>query len=149
MSAGAPSRPPRYSSVVGLPKLEGESRKRAIEDPGPSWREWFYSSFMKTWLVLGFLILDSWAALTWAQPLNVPAMAGSVAAAAYGEFLLWRFLWYNPDREEDRRNRSARARWLHPVRFGRWTPQHQRMKQGLDPFSSRPRPAPISKSESR
>lgn len=114
-----------------------EERKRALEHPGPTWREFFFYDFMKVWLVLGFLIVDVWAVGAFAQPFNPAAMLLSLVALLYGEFLLYRFLWYRPgDSEATRSARRAgfRPTWSRPVAFGRWTPEADRARSGRDPY---------------
>ena len=55
-------------------------------------------------------------------------------AAIYLELLLYRFLWYRPDPEEGYRATAFRPTWLRPVRYGRWTPEAFRAREGKDPF---------------
>ncbi|MGC2289525.1 MAG: hypothetical protein WA688_06685, partial [Thermoplasmata archaeon] len=102
-SAPPPPPPPQYRSMGFLPKLEGPLRDQAIRDPGPTWGEWLIGPFAKVWVVLGFFVVDSWIFVLWAAPFNALAMVASLAGALYLEFLLWRFLWFAPDREEDLR----------------------------------------------
>ncbi len=134
--AVAPGTAPKVKSGRYLPKLEGEARDEALREPGPSWRDWFYSSFMKTWLALSFFILDTWVALTWAVPFQPVPLVLTFVAALYVEFLFWQWLWHSPDREEDRQRQPFRRTWTRPTRFGRWTPQYRRLRAGVDPFGS-------------
>ena len=129
---------PKYRTSGYFPKLEGPLRQRAIEDPGPTWGEWLIGSFAKVWLALGFLVVDSWILVRWVMPFNAGALAASLAAATYLEFLLWQYLWYAPDREEDLKNVPFRPRWDHLTRFGRWTPQARRLREGQDPYEAAP-----------
>jgi hypothetical protein len=135
---GAPVPPPapRYRSVGYLPKLEGPVRERALADPGPSWREWLTGPFAKVWLALGFFIVDSWIVVLWSVPLDAAALGLTLVVAFYLEFLLWRYLWFAPDRDDDLRNLPFRPSWTQPVRFGRWTPQAGRLRAGQDPYDS-------------
>jgi hypothetical protein len=41
-----------------LKKLEGEERKRAIEDPGKSWRQWAREDLARYWYVVLCLFVD-------------------------------------------------------------------------------------------
>jgi hypothetical protein len=98
-----------------------EEKRRALEDPGPSWKEWLLQSAAKWWIGLGVLVLDAMLVVEfldlgghWLVYL-VPALAGAV----YAEFLLWRVLWYIP---AEMRRRFVRT-WYRPVPYGRWTPE--------------------------
>lgn len=138
----------------GLPRIDAETRRRAIEDPGPTWREWFFYDFLKVWVALGFLIVDSWVATVWLDPFDPYGMAASLLVALYLEILAYRYLWYRPG-EAGRSTRyvfvplwSTRARggragevaersrrnWFTPRPFGRWTPEADRVRLGLAPF---------------
>jgi hypothetical protein len=132
----ASSPPPRYRTTGYLPKLEGPLRERALQDPGPTWGEWLVGPFAKVWLALGYFIVDTWVFLTWTAPFNAAGLVLSLAAALYLEFLLWRYFWYAPDREEDLRHLPFRPSWTRVTRFGRWTPQAQRLRAGEDPYES-------------
>ncbi len=133
----SPSPPrPQYRSTGYLPKLEGPLRDQALQDPGPTWAEWLVGSFAKVWLALGYFVVDTWICLTWATPFNPTGLALSLAAALYLEFLLWRYFWYAPDREEDLRTLPFHPSWSRLTRFGRWTPQSQRLRAGEDPYES-------------
>jgi hypothetical protein len=112
------SRPPGT-----FPRLEGAERPAAVNAPGPSWREYFYFSFAKAWALLAFAILDAWVVASWLQPLNAPGLALSLAGALYLEFLLYRYLWYEPGPEERLSRGQFRPRWNRPTRLGRWTPE--------------------------
>lgn len=41
-----------------MKKLEGEERKRAIEDPGKSWRQWAREDLARYWYVVLCLFVD-------------------------------------------------------------------------------------------
>lgn len=115
-----------------FPRPTEEERRRALADPGPSWSEWFYWSFLKTWVVLGFLIGDVFVIATWGEPLNLAGMIPSLVLATYAEILGYQYLWYRP-RMPSRSHRRVEFRrtWLRPVPYGRWTPEAARVKQGL------------------
>ncbi len=128
------SSPPEVGPF-GLPKLAGDERSEALAEPGASWRDWFYWSFLKVWIGgLGFFILDVWVAASWLSPLDVPALVLSLAGALYLEVLAFRWLWYRPDPERERATAPFRPTWLRLRRYGRWTPETQRILAGLDPF---------------
>jgi hypothetical protein len=105
-------------------------KQEAIAEPGPPWKEWFLFSGAKTWVVLGFFIIDSWIVASWLSPPNLLAMGLSLAGAIYVEFLLYSYLWerWNPER-------GARAtKPFHPNfrrlrEVGRWTPEGSRAKR--------------------
>ena len=118
---------------LGLGDLDEETRAKAVAAEGPSWREWFYFEFLKVWIALALLIVDSWIVAGWSDPLNPVGLAATLAPAIYLEFLLYRYLWYrpNPERADEREFRRTIVR---PVRFGRWTPEAWRAREGRDAF---------------
>lgn len=123
---------PKLSSALRLEPIDDETRQKAIADPGPSWKEWFYTDFLKVWTVLGFLIVDGWVLASWFQPLNLVGLVPSIVLSLYLELLAYRYLWYRP---KVNRSKGAFSRdWLHPVPFGRWTPEAARVRAGLEPI---------------
>ncbi|HYK94072.1 MAG TPA: hypothetical protein VEY07_08560 [Thermoplasmata archaeon] len=128
-----------------LPRLDGEERQKAIEDPGPSWREWFFFSFAKVWTLLAFFIIDVFVFVTFADPFVVWALVPSMALAIYGEYLLYEFLWFRPPLEKiSEWRREFHPTWFRPVRFGRWTVEGERVRAGgpLLPPGEEPYPDP-------
>lgn len=133
---------PKYGNVGFLPKLEGPDRERTLKEPGPTWREWLLTSFASIWTLLGFLTIDVWGVVQWLGPSGAGAAGGytgvgiavTLVGLTYLEFLLWRFLYYHPSREDDLARLPFRRSWLVPVRFGLWTPEARRLRQGYDPF---------------
>ncbi|MEM0129371.1 MAG: small VCP/p97-interacting protein [Thermoplasmata archaeon] len=102
-----------------------EEKRRAREEPGPSWHDWLYFQAFKWWLVIVFLILDSWVTVQLLEMGAIWAIAPALAASVYAEYLLYACLWYRPDPEEPRRRRGVpfrRSLWR-PVEMGRWTPE--------------------------
>ena len=120
--------------AFGIPPGEEEQKKRSVAEPGPAWREWFYFEFVKVWGILGLLVADSWLAVTFAVPLNLPVLVAGLAVAFYLEFLLYRFLWYRPDPEESYQRDGFRRTWTRPAQFGRWTTEAWRAREGLNPM---------------
>ncbi|MCI4336877.1 MAG: hypothetical protein L3K17_06755 [Thermoplasmata archaeon] len=119
-----------------LPRLTGEARRRALAEPGPSWSEWFYRSFARTWIVLGFFILDVFIIATWGAPLNLLVMVSALVLAIYGEFLLYEYLWYQPRERRHHRPRTPgpfRPTWLRPVEYGRWSADAALIRAGKLP----------------
>jgi hypothetical protein len=107
---------------LGRPPPTPEERQAAIDDPGIPWRDWFYFSFLKPWVGLGFLTVDAFVAGSAAEAHSLPGLAVGIAVALYLEFLLYRALWVRPSPTEDR-SVPFRASWYRPVRVGRWTPE--------------------------
>jgi hypothetical protein len=96
-----------------------EEKRRALEDPGPSWSEWWYQSASKWWIGLAFFIADAWLVVECLDLGNIYLIGPVLLGAIYVEFLLTRYLWYTPS--EVRRNRKFRRTWYRPVPYGRWT----------------------------
>jgi len=117
------------------PRPNPDERKKALDHPGPSWSEWFYGSFLRVWIVLGFLVVDSWVAGYWVESGQYGGILPSLAVAIYLEFLGYQYLWHRPreDPSQSVRSDEAPRRWLHPVEFGRWTPEGERVRAGLPP----------------
>lgn len=122
---------PASGKPLSIPKLEGTDRVAALAEPGASWREYFYYSFAKAWGVLGFAIVDTWIAAIWVQPLQAAPLFFSLAGALYLEFLFFRYLWYRPGPDDSASTGSFHPTWTRPVRFGRWTPEAERVRRGL------------------
>ncbi|MCI4325304.1 MAG: hypothetical protein L3K00_05435 [Thermoplasmata archaeon] len=97
-------------------------REAAVAHPGLPWREWFYFSFLKVWIGLGFLILDALIAAEFAELRNLLGLVLGLVVAVYLEFLAYRLLWTRPGPEEER-STPYQPTWYRPVRFGRWTPE--------------------------
>jgi hypothetical protein len=117
------------------PGLDEEARKRALADPGPSWRDWFYYEFAKVWTALGFFIVDALIIASFLQPLQLQFMLPILAAALYGEFYAFRYLWARlPAEKVTRSGRPFKRSWLTPFAYGRWTPEGERARAGLEPL---------------
>jgi hypothetical protein len=109
------------------------AKERALRDPGPGWREWFLFSGAKTWVVLGFFIIDSWLFAFWFSPFNAAGMVLSLVAAVYLEFLAYRYLWYRWNPEHSQTSGPFRPSLLRPREVGLWTPEAALAKQGKLP----------------
>lgn len=130
------------TKVPLFPKLSGEARRRALEEPGPSWSEWFYRSFARAWIVLLYLILDVFLISEFGAPLDVPALIASLPLATYGEYLLYQYLWHTPGtRRHHRGPEGFRPTWLRPVEYGRWTAEAALVKAGQLPAYEPDQPA--------
>lgn len=113
-----------------------DEKRLALQDPGPSWRQWFLYKGAKAYVILAYLILDSWVVAWFLLPFTwlglaffVPVLIGSV----YLEILLYLYLWYRPSPEVFRRHRlrgDLHPTWNRPVRFGRWTPEAADVRAG-------------------
>src|SRR5580693_9954310 len=134
-AATPPAPPPGALRSGMLPRPTVEERQQALEHPGPTWKEWFYRSFLKVWIPLGFLIVDSWIVGYWVeahQPIGIPP---SLVAALYLEYLGFLYLWYRPRDDPSHSVRGERRRrWIYPVEFGRWTTEGERVRAGLPPY---------------
>ena len=114
--------------------LDDETYARAVAEPGPTWREYLYYEFLKVWILLGFFIVDVFLAVSWLEPLNVAALVASLVAAFYLEFLAYRYLWYRPDLDTLNPRAPFHRTLTRPVQYGRWTPEADRVRNGLSPF---------------
>jgi hypothetical protein len=107
---------------LGQPPATEDERKAAIADPGVPWRDWFYFSFLKPWVAVGFLTVDALIAGAAAEAHSALGGGLGLVAAVYLEFLAYRVLWTRPDVAEERTTPFQRS-WYRPVRIGRWTPE--------------------------
>ncbi|MGI0139999.1 MAG: hypothetical protein ACREBT_02455 [Thermoplasmata archaeon] len=107
-----------------LETVEDEKR-RALAEKGPSWRDWLFFEAFKWWMVIAYLAVDGWIVTGWLESGSYWAIAPSIAAAIYVEFLMFQFLWHRADLEETYRHgrEPFRASWFRPVEIGRWTPE--------------------------
>ena len=110
-----------------------QGKEKALEDPGPGWKEWFLFHGAKTWVVLGFFVIDSWVFAYWLTPFVAVAMGLSLAAALYLEILAYRYLWYRWNPENSQSSGPFRPTLLRPREVGRWTPEAVLAKQGKLP----------------
>jgi hypothetical protein len=114
-----------------FPRVDKETRKQALAEPGPSWREYFYYSFAKVWTVLAFFIIDSFDVVTFAVPFNPAAIVGTLILVVYAEFLLYEYLWHRPSEPVRGRLRQPfHATWYRPFPYGRWTEEADLIREG-------------------
>lgn len=107
-------------------------KKAALDDPGPPWKEWFLRSALKWYAGLGFLILDGWLLSYWLIYGLYLGIVPSLVAALYAEYLVWQCLWYRPEVfRRGKSHRRAHSRWVHPVPYGRWTPEAEDVRAGI------------------
>jgi hypothetical protein len=107
-----------------------EEKRRALAEPGPSWREWWFFHASKWYVVLGLLVVDVWVVGSWLEIGQVAAALISLPLLFYGDLLLYRYLYYRPDLEVRRRRPAFHRTWLRPVEFGRWTPEAELLRAG-------------------
>ena len=129
---------PSTSRFFGVNRPDPETKAKALEDPGASWREFVYFELAKVWIALSLFILDSWLVVFWWETPYPLLAAPTLALAIYGEFLLYRYLWYQPDPEKEYLRKEFHATWLRLTRYGRWTPEAWRIRDGRDPFGEPP-----------
>ncbi len=107
-----------------------EEKRRALADPGPSWREWWFHHAAKWYVLLGLLIGDLWLVTLGVETGGLAFALVALIGLLYGEFLLYRFLWYRPRDEGRHAAGSFRPTFLRPVRYGRWTPEADYVRAG-------------------
>ncbi len=108
-------------SQSDLPPEVREEMELARQDPGPTWRQWFFFSAAKWWLGLAFLVVDVWilvSALTYG-PLTLLLLV----VAVYAEIFTWQYLWHRPEGRSQSAKGARRMWWIRPVAVGRWTPE--------------------------
>lgn len=110
-----------------IPESYYRERRRALAEAGPNWRTWTFQTGLKPYLILLFVIVDAWIVLSWVAVGSWAGLVVSLVAAAYLEFLLYRYLWTRPSPEEPRPFRRSFSR---PVWAGRWTPEGDRIRAG-------------------
>ncbi len=119
---------------AGLARVAEENR-RAIQDPGPSWKEWFLYHGAKWWVLVAFLVVDSWVVTGWFS-YGAISTSGAVFAALsltlaiYLELLIYRLLWRRPPEDSARRSRRFRPGWTALREVGLWTPEAARFRSG-------------------
>jgi len=129
---------PQFRVVVDQVAAE---KKAALEDPGPSWKEWALHSALKWYIALGLLTLDGLLIDFWIVS-GVDLGLLTIVPALYGEYLLWQYLWHRPQEATPGQQRRVRpSRWIHPVRYGRWTPEADLARKGELVPSDQPSPA--------
>ena len=128
-----PEEPPEFDEATKQ-RIEtvAEEKRRALAEPGASWRDWLFFQAFKWWLVIAILVVDSWIAAAWVEVGSYVGLVLSLVVAIYFEFLLFQYLWYRPDPEAPRlRKGEFRPTWVRPVEVGRWTPEAVLAKRGV------------------
>lgn len=111
----------------GLEELDAQKR-RALLDPGPSWKQWFFYDAAKWWIGVGFLIVDVLAAGSWfaGGALSTTTAVEAVLTLVpllYVEALLYLYLWRHPSDADLVRHGPFRPSWKALREVGRWTPE--------------------------
>lgn len=118
-----------YAFAAQIDRVEAE-KQAARDAPDIPWRVWWYQSGSKWYVVLGFLIVDVWVVGTALSYGLGVLLFVCVAGATYAEFLLYRYLYYEPDPDGPRRPGPFRRSWTRPVEFGRWTEEGAARRAG-------------------
>ena len=89
--------------VTTFRRLEGEERKKAIEEPGKSWKQWAREDLARYWYVILCLFVDIMLNLTFVEAYsryggtyNLILAVISLAAlvpAAYVEYMIYKRLF--------------------------------------------------------
>jgi hypothetical protein len=122
--------PEEEAAVVDQMNLVNEEKLQALRHPGPTWREWFFFDASRWWVGLMLFIGDSWIIAIWIGYGSLLGLVGSMALAAYAEYLLWQYLWHRPEHHLSRSTGGFKRTWYRPVPFGRWTPEGEAFRAG-------------------
>jgi hypothetical protein len=132
-------RPPTHHWYDGFrPPLSSEEKAQALADPGPTWRQYFFWEFVRWWAILFFLVVDVWVVVLFTNPLFVPGLVAGLIGVTYGEFLLYEYLWRRPNPDRESLRTEFHRTWYRPFRFGRWTPEAEDARNGIDFGKARP-----------
>lgn len=123
----------------GLSRIEAE-KQRALDDPGPSWHDWWYYSASRWYVVLVFFVVDAWIVGSFLSDGYLAILF--TAVAIYLEVLLYQYLYYRPRGERRRRGETFRRTWYRPFEFGRWTPEGAALRAGGGRVPSEAIPSP-------
>jgi hypothetical protein len=123
------------SRFYGMPKLTGKEREEALAEAGPTWTQYFEREFLKWCWGLVVIVVDALLIATFLSPLDLAAMIPALALVTYLQFLGFRYLWYRPDPDRESWHTEFHRTWLRPSRFGIWTPEADRLREGKTPFA--------------
>jgi hypothetical protein len=125
MDPGSSSGPPPKARRNPLipERLKGDERQKALEEPGPSWKEWALTSGLKGYVVFGLLLLDALLLVSFEE---APGdwKWGALAVLPfllYANFLILAYLWAKPPDPHGPRKKFAPS-LRHPFLVGRWHP---------------------------
>ncbi len=112
--------------------LSPEERKRSIDTPGTPWKEWFFATALKPWVILGLLLSEGLGLLSVYVAVNGALQAVTIilfVLSIYADVLLWNLLWRVPSPDEWKSGKFTNYRWQ-PFKVGRWTPEYPVWKSG-------------------
>jgi hypothetical protein len=123
--------------LVPLPRRPNpDERKKALEDPGVPWGIWFYRTFLKVWIPLGFLIVDVWVVGYFLEAGEPYLALASLPVCLYLNYVGFAYCYAHPGTDASRSIRSEfRPTPLRPFEYGRWTPEGERIRAGLPPLA--------------
>lgn len=124
---GAKEDPEEVARFWAAQERTEEEKRSALAEKGPPWKEWWFYSASKWYVILLFLVGDVWALVTWLDS-GASYLALVLLALVYLEFLLYQYLYYRAPAPSRRRGASFRRTWYRPVEFGRWTPERERAR---------------------
>ncbi|MGA7477213.1 MAG: hypothetical protein WBW47_08425 [Thermoplasmata archaeon] len=119
-----------------------DEKARALQEPGPGWRTWFFQRALRGYYLLGMLIVNVQIVVAWYEAASVTGLVVSLAVAIYLEFLLYRYLWYRPPYEAPPPRGRFRPTWTRPVEYGRWTPEADLVRAGVPIYRGEEGPSP-------
>jgi hypothetical protein len=119
-----------------------QEKARALEEPGPSWRTWWFQRGLRGYYLLGMLIVDVQVVVGWYEVGSAVGLFASLVAAVYLEFLLYRYLWYRPRADATPPRGRFRPTWVRPAEYGRWTPEADLVRAGHPIYRSEEGPSP-------
>lgn len=131
--------------LLGIKPPSEEERKKALEEKGPSWREWAFQTGLKPYVGLGLLVGDGLvlASLEEAPVLWVKWMTFvAVPFLIYLDLLAYLFLWAAPP--DPLPKKSFHPTLFHPFLVGRW---HSSRVKTLRRMAQRSRPDEVSPEE--
>jgi hypothetical protein len=104
----------------------GPTPERSAHPPVPSttWREYFYRTFLRVWVLCFFFVGDVWLVAEWLFPwrsINLVLIVIALSIASYLEFLAYEYLWYEPGDASRSTREPFRRGWMRPVPWGRWS----------------------------
>lgn len=117
----------------GFERLQQEKRA-ALADPGKGWTEWFYHDASKFYIGFLFVLADAWIVAFWFEPsFNAIGLVATLVPALYLERIGYLYFWHRPSGDELSRSARWKPTWWNPIRFGRWTPEGERVRRGAPP----------------
>ncbi len=119
-----------------------QEKARALEEPGPSWRTWWFQRALRGYYLLGMLIVDVQVVVGWYEVGSAVGLVVCLVIAVYLEFLLYRYLWYRPRADAAPPRGRFRPTWVRPSEYGRWTPEADLVRAGHPIYRAEEGPNP-------